>query len=82
MEEKDYIESLENLLIFMCQTYEETERELLKLAKEEENDAFMKMPKIQGTRNSIGISRIAYQGFQHPKYGFQEVAKEIQRRRS
>lgn len=82
MEEKDYIESLENLLIFMCQTYEETEKVLLKLAREENNNAFMSVPKIQGSTNTIGIKRLSDLSFKHPRYGFNEIEKEIKRRRS
>jgi hypothetical protein len=81
LEEKDYIETLENLLIFMCQTYEGTQKALLKLSKEEDNDAFMKVPMIQGTPNAIGISELAKNVFYHPNYGFNDVAKELSNRR-
>jgi len=81
LKEKDYVESLENLLIFMCQTYDEAQKSLLKLSKEEGNDAFMKVPMVQGTSNSIGISRLAENIFYQPKYSFVEVAKELKQRR-
>lgn len=82
MEEREYIESLENLLIFMCQTYEETQQSLRELYKEEKNEALFKIPTIQGTGNSIGIMRLAQTEFIHPKHGFVEIEKELKNRRN
>lgn len=81
MNEKDYIESLENLLIFMCQIYEETQKALTQLSKEENNDALFKVPMIQGTENVIGISRLSTSVFKQPDYNFIEINDELKRRR-
>ncbi len=71
---------LENLLIFMCQTYEETEQVLLKLSKEG-NEALFKVPRIQGIANTIPIAQIAKIKFEQPKHGFKNVKEEILRKR-
>lgn len=61
----------------MCQTYEETQKSLMQLYKDEGNDAFTKVPMIQGTGNVIGISKIAELQFVPPETGFDDVSKEI-----
>lgn len=81
MEDKEYIKSLENLLIFMCQTYDETQKELMKLYKEEGNEACFKVPMIQGTANVIPISQIGQLEFERPSHGFSDVFKEIEQKR-
>lgn len=80
VEQNEYINSLENLLIFMCQTYTENEKALLLLAKQG-NEAFFNVPRIQGTVNTISIARIAEVEFQKPKHGFNDVKKEILQKR-
>lgn len=80
MNNNDYIESLENLLIFMCRTYEDQEKALLSLAKMG-NKAYFEVPRIQGTSNLIPISQISEIEFQQPKYGFQDVKNEILKKR-
>ena len=80
MEKEEYIHSLENLLIFMCQTYEETEHVLLKLS-EGGNNALFEVPRIQGTSNIIPISQLSKIKFEQPKYGFKDVKNEILRKR-
>lgn len=79
-DQNEYIDSLENLLIFMCQTYEENEKALLLLAKQG-NQAFFNVPRIQGTVNTVSIARIAEAEFKTPKYGFNDVKKEILQKR-
>lgn len=80
IDKDEYIESLENLLIFMCQTHEDQHKALLGLLKEG-NSAYMKVPTIQGTANLIPVSQIADIDFHRPEYGFREVKAEIERRR-
>ena len=81
MNKEEYINSLENLLIFMCATYEDTEKVLLKLA-EGGNNALFEVPRIQGTPNIIPIAQLAKIKFEQPKYGFKDVENEILRKRS
>lgn len=80
MDKDKYIESLESLLVFMCQTHEEWHEELRKLAAEEGNQAFFKMPMIQGTSNRIGISQLSKVEFKTPEYGFYEVFQEMKKK--
>lgn len=81
MSKDEYIQSLENLLIFMCQTYEEQENDLFALAKQG-NDAILKVARIQGTANLIPIAQMAKFKFERPKHGFEEVKEEIQNKRN
>lgn len=81
MDKDKYIHSLENLLIFMCQTYEEQEKVLFSLARQG-NDALHKVPRIQGTPNIISISQLADMEFQNPEFGFMEIRNEIDKKRS
>ena len=80
MDEKEYIESLENLLIFMCKNYTETIDVLCKLAQEG-NDTLFKVPAIQGTMNIIKITQIGSLEVKDVKYGFKYILKEIQNKR-
>lgn len=81
MEKEEYIHSLENLLIFMCATYEETEQVLYKLSKSG-NNALFEVPRIQGTPNIIPIAQLAKIKFEQPKHGFKDIKNEILRKRS
>lgn len=60
-----YIQTLENVLIFMCQTYEEQEKILFELAKEG-NDALYKLPRIQGSLNLNALFQISKLEFEQP----------------
>ena len=80
MDEKEYIKSLENLLIFMCKNYTETIDILCKLAQEG-NDTLFKVPAIQGIMNVIKITQIGSLEVKDVKYGFKDVLKEIQNKR-
>lgn len=74
MEDAEYIKSLENALIFLCSVYE-TAKETYR-----GTDAFMQFPLIQGTRQSIPISRIAE--ISYDKSGsFEAIECEILKRR-
>lgn len=81
MNKDDYIQSLENTLIFMCNTYENITDELCKLAKDG-NNAFFKVPLIQGTFHIVQISQIGKLELQEPIYDLREIKKEILRKRS
>lgn len=80
MDQDKYIESLENLLIFMCQTHEECENVLFELSKEG-NEALFKVPRIQGTSNTIPIAQLAKIEFKQPAYGFKDIKNEILKKR-
>lgn len=77
MDKEKYINSLENLLIFMCQTYEDQGQELIRLMKEEKNDAYFKIPRIQGSPNLMSIHKLSKLDFEIPGYGFPEVEEVI-----
>lgn len=81
MNKDDYIKSLENTLIFMCNTYKNINDELLKLAQEG-NNAFFKVPLIQGTFNIVQIFQIGEMELQEQIYNLKEIKKEILRKRS
>lgn len=81
MEQEQYIKSLENLLIFMCKTYEETHQSLRELYKSEQNEAAFKVPVIQGTSNAISIGYMANLAFENPELGFYQIHKHIQEKR-
>lgn len=78
---EEYLASLENLLIFMCNTYDQQQKELAELA-EKGNDAFLKVSRIQGTMNTISIAQIGALAFEHPIHSFKEVLSEMKRKRS
>lgn len=80
MDQDKYIESLENLLIFMCKTYVDSEKVLFELAKDG-NNALFEVPRIQGTVNTIQIAQLAEIEFQHPEYGFKDIKNEILKKR-
>lgn len=80
MDEKEYIESLENLLIFMCKTYDGITDNLLELFQKG-NDAYLKIPTIQGTRNIVSVYRLGTLDIKDIKYGFKDVLKEILNKR-
>jgi hypothetical protein len=56
--QKDYIQSLENLLIFMCDTYSEIDKTVLEDAAKKKSDFIMRFPKIQGSSISFSIKDI------------------------
>jgi len=70
---KEYIQSLENLLIFMCATYYEIEKVLLK----NKSDLLLKFPKIQGSSINFKLQDIGKLDFEQPKMELKEVYKQI-----
>ncbi|MBL4952199.1 hypothetical protein JK635_08250 [Neobacillus sp. YIM B02564] len=66
MTEKEYVQMLENLVVFLCQTYEKIHKTALEECKKNGNEFAFKMPTIQGTPNVIAINRIA-KLIEHPK---------------
>lgn len=75
----EYIKSLENLLIFMCKTYDGIEDELMKLSKEG-NDALFKVPLIQGTINKINVHQLGKMDYKKSLYSFKDIKNEIIRK--
>lgn len=76
-----YIKSLENLLIYMCDSYMVVLDELLELGNTEGNKAHMKVSTIQGSRNRIPIRQLGDLDFQLPQYGFDDILQEIIKKR-
>lgn len=77
---EDYIESLEDVIIFFCQTYEEQEEVLFDLAKEG-NEVLFKVPRIQGLINTIAIKQLSEITFETPKMGLPEIKDQIIKRK-
>lgn len=82
LNQEEYIHSLENALIFMCATYQENHDALLTLLREEGNEAFWKFATIQGSPNVFAVNSISKLEFQKPVHGFQQILKEIERKRN
>lgn len=79
-EDVDYIDSLENLLIFMCQTYEEQRGVMFELAKEGNMEPLLRVPTIQGSHNLIPIEYLAKKEFNHPKHSFKDVENKLDKK--
>lgn len=79
--QEEYIHSLENALIFMCQTYQENHDALLQLLRKDGNEAFWQFATIQGSPNVFAVDSLSKLSFQKPAHGFQQILKEIQRKR-
>lgn len=77
MKDKEYIQSLENLLIFMCQTYEEQHEAVLVLAKEGNKEPLLKIPRIQGSHQLSGIRHLSQLEFVKPNHSFKDVVEKI-----
>ncbi|MDK0621678.1 hypothetical protein QTH47_12700 [Clostridium perfringens] len=81
-DKEEYIKSLENLLIFMCNSYDKIDNSLVELAEKEHNYACFEVPRIQGLYHVINISKIGKLEFEEPTYGFKEVLEIINIRRN
>ncbi|MCH1964411.1 hypothetical protein MCG45_16395 [Clostridium perfringens] len=81
-DKEEYIRSLENLLIFMCGSYDKIDNSLVELAEKEHNHTWFKVPRIQGLYHIINISKIGKLEFEEPNYGFKEVLEIINSRRN
>lgn len=82
LNKEEYIESLENLLIFMCKTYDDIDNTLVNLAEKEHNYTCFEVPRIQGLYHVINITKIGNLEFKEPSYGFKEVLEIINARRN
>lgn len=76
----EYIESLENLLIYMCSHERETVAILRRLAREDGNPALTKIPMVQGLSNTAGIGQLSKMDFHSPTHGFLEIAEQLKRK--
>lgn len=76
----DYIDSLENLLVFLCKHQADCNTVLRTLAKNDGNPALSKMPMIQGMSNNAGIGQLSKTAFLPPKHGFLDVADQLRRK--
>ncbi|MBU7316030.1 hypothetical protein [Paenibacillus oleatilyticus] len=73
----DYVESLENLLIFMCQVYQKNHEKFFNMMFNKENDAYMKLSTVQGSHHRFAIKDLSELNFSEPVYGFRKVFEEI-----
>ncbi|MEC0684958.1 hypothetical protein [Bacillus paralicheniformis] len=82
MSDKEYVDSLENLLIFTCESYMMILNKLLELGHTENNKAYMKVPTIQGSGNRIPMRQLGELQFEKPQHGFKEVYEIISEKRN
>ncbi|MFI8714460.1 hypothetical protein [Brevibacillus brevis] len=78
---EDYTESLENLLIFMCEVYQTNHDNFFQMMVDGESDAYMKLSTMQGSSQRFAVKAISELEFREPKLGIRKVFKEMQRRR-
>lgn len=78
MTEKEYIEQLEQALIFMCGWYQDTYKKMFKDYVDNKKEAYLELPTIQGFRNRVAVANIAKSG-RNIKYNFdiEQIAEKI-----
>lgn len=59
MTEKEYIDQLEQLVVFMCGWYQDTYEKMFKDYVDNKNEAYLKLPTIQGFRNRVAVANMA-----------------------
>ncbi len=59
MIEKEYIEQLEQALVFMCAWYQNTYEKMFEDYIDNESEAYLELPTIQGFRNRVAVANIA-----------------------
>lgn len=59
MGDKEYIEQLEQALIFMCSWYQDIYNETFKDYMQERNEKYLKLPTIQGFQSRLAVKNIA-----------------------
>jgi hypothetical protein len=74
--EEKYVESLENLLIFMCKNYQKTWKVLMELHKEG-NETWIKIPSIQRSCHTIPIAQLSKLEFKKPEHNFRYVYDKL-----
>ncbi|WP_195972992.1 hypothetical protein [Clostridium thermobutyricum] len=78
MTEKEYIEKLEQALVFMCGWYQNTYEKMFEDYIDNESEAYLELPTIQGFRNRAAVKNIAKLG-RNIKYNFdiEQIAEKI-----
>ena len=59
MNEKEYINQLEQALIFMCSWYQDIYNETFEDYVQKRNEKYLKLPTIQGLQNRFSVENIA-----------------------
>lgn len=59
MTEKEYVDQLEQLVVFMCGWYQDTYEKVFKDYVDKKNEAYLKLSTIQGFRNRVAVANIA-----------------------
>ncbi|WCK57127.1 hypothetical protein PP175_28470 (plasmid) [Aneurinibacillus sp. Ricciae_BoGa-3] len=81
MNDYEYIEALENALIFMCGWYDDLHEDVFQDYINKVNDKYYKLSTIQGTMNRFALKDIVRIGFNSsPKHGFPQIAEEMKKR--
>ncbi|GMX64533.1 hypothetical protein Elgi_38020 [Paenibacillus elgii] len=73
----DYVQSLENLLIFMCQVYQKNHDTFFNMMLNKENNAYKKLSTVQGSYHRFAVKDLSELDFSEPVYGFRKVFEEI-----
>lgn len=81
IDKNEYINSLENLLVYMCKHQKDCDMVLRVLAQKDGHPALSKVPMIQGFDNTTGISQLGEMSFHTPVHGFLDVAEQLRRKR-
>ena len=78
MTEKEYIDQLEQALIFMCCWYQNTYEKMFEDYIDNVSEAYLELPTIQGFRNRVAVENIAKSG-KNIKYNFniEQIAEKI-----
>lgn len=82
LNQEEYVHSLENALIFMCQTYQVNHDALLNLLRNKGNEAYWEFATIQGSPNVFAVDSLSKLPFEQPKHGFGQILKEVERKRN
>lgn len=82
MNHEEYVSSLENLLIFMCQVYQKNHDRLFEMMVTKENDAYMNLSTVQGSYHRFAVKDISKLEFSEPVYGFRKVYEGMAAKRN
>jgi hypothetical protein len=80
--QEEYINSLENLLIFMCQVYQKNHDRFFEMMVTKENDAYLRLSTVQGSYHRFAVKDISKLEFSEPILGFRNVFEEITAKRN
>lgn len=77
MEEKDYIASLENMLIYMCQTYQINDDMFFQEWTQHKSDTYLRFHPVKTLPNRKAVKLIGQLPFQVPSGGFGDMYQKM-----